>query len=134
MLTQQGAVTKLLGEWQPRHPHHHHLSWGLLYDAVCVSGTQRRMVGLQMNGALQKTARKRSWLSRGIIQTFSGVPQLKRLVSGFPPWRLVVESGHTRCVEDKVALERVFSSTSVSPANSRSTNCSTFINHPIMRR
>jgi hypothetical protein len=57
------------------------------------------------------------------------VPYLKRLVAGFP-LRLSgfeAKSGHVGFVVDKVALRHFFPSTSVSPADSHSTDCSTFI-------
>jgi hypothetical protein len=48
-----------------------------------------------------------------------------KLVAGFPPQRYWFEprSGHVGFVVDKVALSQV----SVPPANSHSTDCSTFI-------
>jgi hypothetical protein len=52
--------------------------------------------------------------------------QLRRLVVGFPPRRTKSDprSGHVAFVVGKVALGRFSPSTSVSPANSHSTDCS----------
>jgi hypothetical protein len=57
------------------------------------------------------------------------IKKKKSLVAGFPPLRPEFEpkSGHVGFVVDKVALGRFSPSTSVSPANSHSTDCSTFI-------
>jgi hypothetical protein len=62
------------------------------------------------------------------------VTQLRRLVSGLPPklpgfdtW-----SGHVGFVVDKMAPGQVSPSTSLSPTNFHSTNCSVLINHPII--
>jgi hypothetical protein len=57
------------------------------------------------------------------------ITQLRQLVAGFPPQqpRFEPRSGHVGLVVDKVALGLFSLSTSVSSANSHSTNCSTLI-------
>jgi hypothetical protein len=57
------------------------------------------------------------------------VPQLRRLVAGFPPRRPGFEhrSGYVGFVVDRVHWSRFSPSTSVSPANCHSTDYSTFI-------
>jgi hypothetical protein len=58
------------------------------------------------------------------------MPQLGQLVAGFPqqqPPGFDPSSGHVGYVMDKVVLGRFSPSTSVSPASSHSTNCSTLI-------
>jgi hypothetical protein len=54
-------------------------------------------------------------------------PKLRRLVADYPPRRPGFEpgSGHVGFVVDKEAWDRFSPSTSVSPANLHSTNCST---------
>jgi hypothetical protein len=57
------------------------------------------------------------------------VPKFRWLVAGFPPRRPWFEprSGHVGFMVDKVAWGTFPPSTSVSPANSHSTDCYTFI-------
>jgi hypothetical protein len=57
------------------------------------------------------------------------VPELRLLVSGFPPQLSDFEprSGHTGFLVDKVALGQVFSEHFGFPANSHSIDCSTII-------
>jgi hypothetical protein len=61
--------------------------------------------------------------------TDEAVPQLRRLVAGFPPRRPRFEprSGHVRCVVEKWHWGRFSPTTSGSPANYNSTDCSKLI-------
>jgi hypothetical protein len=64
------------------------------------------------------------------VRGVKAVPQIRRLFAIFPPQRPGFEPGssHVRFVVDKVEVTQVFfPSTSVSPANSHSTDCSTLI-------
>jgi hypothetical protein len=66
------------------------------------------------------------------VKCFRVVPYLKLIVARFGLWRprFNPREGHVGFVKDKVALSRFFPSTPISSANSHTTNCSKFINHP----
>jgi hypothetical protein len=86
-------------------------------------------------GMARKRGASCSSIYNADLQYFKAVPQLRRLVAGFPPRRPGLEprSGHVGFVVDEVALGQVFPSTSVSPANFHSTDCSILtIYHPGM--